>query len=364
MVKKFAEFLNEWTSSRTDDESTDALFPEFEGKPKEDIKNPDDEEINEIVESILGNIDSIKLYFINEEDEKNEKFDRITRQLIEIALKTFVKYKDSEFYNDAIYVSKAGKYYTEFGITLGVFGAVDVIDDIVIEWKGEEISSYIDHLTVGYSTIGDEPLVSIKMEWFWPEEYGELENQWMDVELRDIENLGEIEDYIKWFRKHELGESGESKDVNSMNYDELYDYLDKRYDYVKYNNAYARKHGNYNFVIKLDKQKDGSDGILIHPAKVIYTVALVDNGSEKMVLIPEEDVDSRRALKKLGEISEYEDYTLPIPDPDEVVGDTYEMVKFKPKDGEVTNQFFVQFIDFILDNTDESECYIKRAEEE
>lgn len=137
-------------------------------------------------------------------------------------------------------------------------------------------------------------------------------------------------------------------DQDEYGYRELYLYFDDNYEYTEYNKQQLKDRREMNFVHLLTVKEDEFDGISIRVTKTIKDLLLMNVDSEKVLLIPDYQIDSRRVLKKINEIAKYEETTLKTSEGD------IDVVKFTPKDGiEVTDEFFVEFVDFILNNTDE-----------
>ena len=142
-------------------------------------------------------------------------------------------------------------------------------------------------------------------------------------------------------------------DQDEYGYRELYLYFDDNYEYVNYHHKQMRNRMEVNFVELLTVEEDEFDGIRVRATHIISDVFLMNVNSERVILIPDRQIDSRNVLRKFNEISKYEETTLKTSEIN------IDCIKFTPKDGgEVTDEFFVEFINFILDNTDEP--YIKK----
>ena len=137
-------------------------------------------------------------------------------------------------------------------------------------------------------------------------------------------------------------------DKDEYGFRELYLYFDDRYDYVDSRQSSRRQNLELNFVNLLTKEDDGFDGVQLHVSQTLYDIILLMVNSEMELIIPNHEIDSRSVLKKLNQIANYEETTLDTPDGE------LEVVKFTPLNSdEVTIDFFVEFVDFVLNNTND-----------
>ena len=135
-------------------------------------------------------------------------------------------------------------------------------------------------------------------------------------------------------------------DVDNMDFKGFCDYLNDKYDYVDLKLKREAKYQGYGIA------KPSEEGFEFYlkpfPLNMVY-----ENGELMIVSLKNEVENNKDVCDILQDIAEIDTYIHNDEDGE------VEVVTFRPIDGsDVTNRFFLQLVDYIIDNVDD--CGIKR----